>query len=150
MSPKEDLTEHSQVTLDLAKQEHAEHMEGMDEAAEAMKQRSLKIKAFALDDPNAPTDGNVKTVHFVRHGQGFHNLMADLAKKNGVTWVQVSLSNKCTCTIFRKSLSNNTSRDQRSIPRPRRIPTTCLRFWTLLSPKKDVNKHYYCNPQCRR
>jgi hypothetical protein len=65
-------------------------MEGMDEAAAQMSQCPLIVKAYALDDPSAPTGDNVKTVHFVRHGQGFHNLMADLAKKAGQTWVQVS------------------------------------------------------------
>jgi hypothetical protein len=81
---------HNLVTLELAKQEHAEHMEGMDEAAAQMIQCPLIVKAYALDDPSAPTGDNVKTVHFVRHGQGFHNLMADLARKAGQTWVQVS------------------------------------------------------------
>ena len=84
---------HNQVTLDLAKKECAEHMEGMGEAASEMSKRSLIIKAYSLDDPNGPavgvSDKNVKIVHFVRHGQGFHNLMADLAKAEGREWVQV-------------------------------------------------------------
>ena len=89
MAQKDDLTSHSSITLELAKQEHAEHMEGMGVAAEQMSEKKLVIKAYALGDSNAPTGDNVKTVHFVRHGQGFHNLMADLAKKNGQAWVQV-------------------------------------------------------------
>ena len=80
---------HDQVTLDLAKKECAEHMEGMDEAALEMSKRPLIVKAYPLDDPNAPSGSNVKTVHFVRHGQGFHNLMADLASAEGRKWVQV-------------------------------------------------------------
>lgn len=80
---------HSDVTLALAQKEHAEHMEGMDEAKQAMTARPLIVKAFKLDDPDAPTGENTKVVHFVRHGQGFHNLMADLAKQAGRTWVQV-------------------------------------------------------------
>lgn len=92
MVPKVEDIAHNSVTLALAKQERAEHMEGMSEAADAMSQNSLIVKAYALDDPNAPTGKNVKTVHFVRHGQGFHNLMADIAKKAGQAWVRVSFS----------------------------------------------------------
>jgi len=84
---------HSDMTIALSKLEHAEHMEGMDEAASRVSNRPLKVKAYALDNPNAPITGNVKTVHFVRHGQGFHNLMADIAKQSGRTWVNVSSRN---------------------------------------------------------
>lgn len=91
MPPEDNLeaAAHSETTLALSRQEHAEHMEGMDEAASQVSKRPLKVKAYALDDPSAPTTGNVKTVHFIRHGQGFHNLMAELAKEAGRTWVQV-------------------------------------------------------------
>lgn len=88
-----DSAAHSQATLDLAKKESAEHMHGMEELVEEMKKRNLQIQAYALDDPNAPTDDGgktVKTVHFVRHGQGFHNLMADIASSEGREWIQVS------------------------------------------------------------
>jgi hypothetical protein len=91
MPPEEsvEVATHSETTIALAKQEHAEHMEGMDEAAKQVRNRPLLIRAYEMADPNAPTTENVKTVHFVRHGQGFHNLMADLAKQSGRTWVQV-------------------------------------------------------------
>jgi hypothetical protein len=89
MTPKDDAAAHSEVTLRLAKQEHAEHMEGMQAATDEMRQQPLIVKAYALNDPNAPTGDNVKTVHFVRHGQGFHNLMADRAKQSGQKWVNV-------------------------------------------------------------
>jgi len=87
MTPKEDAAAHSEVTLQLAKQEHAEHMEGMQEAIDEMRQRPLIVKAYALGDTSAPSGDNVKTLHFVRHGQGFHNLMADRAKQAGQKWV---------------------------------------------------------------
>ncbi len=79
---------HSITALANAKDDHKEHMEGMLEAAETMKARPLIVKAYALDDPDAPSldNPNVKHGHFVRHGQGFHNLMADLAKEAGRTW----------------------------------------------------------------
>lgn len=92
MAPQDDLASHSDVTLALAKQECAEHMEGMDEAIAEMETRRVLVKAYSLDDPNAPMSGDIKTVHFVRHGQGFHNLMADIAKKEGREWVNFSKS----------------------------------------------------------
>lgn len=79
---------HSEATLALAKKESAEHMEGMADLYKEMRKRTLIVKAYAMDDANAPADA--MTVHFVRHGQGFHNLMADIASSNGVQWVQVS------------------------------------------------------------
>eukprot|EP00565_Helicotheca_tamesis_P004781 CAMPEP_0185735678 /NCGR_PEP_ID=MMETSP1171-20130828/25922_1 /TAXON_ID=374046 /ORGANISM="Helicotheca tamensis, Strain CCMP826" /LENGTH=292 /DNA_ID=CAMNT_0028406065 /DNA_START=161 /DNA_END=1039 /DNA_ORIENTATION=- len=81
---------HDAITLALAKKESAEHLHGMPELYEEMRRRPLLVKAFKVDDPKAPPDDgeNVKTVHFLRHGQGFHNLMADLAKAEGRDWVQ--------------------------------------------------------------
>ena len=77
--------EHSDASLALAKDDHVEHMKGMTQATEEMKCKELAVRCFPVDDPNAPAIGgnkkNVKIVHFVRHGQGFHNLMADLAKQ---------------------------------------------------------------------
>jgi hypothetical protein len=84
--------EQNDVTLALAKIEEAEHLEEMIPAVAAMKDRPLMVKAYSLDDPSAPSvdDTNVKCVHFVRHGQGFHNLMGDLAKEQGRVWKNVS------------------------------------------------------------
>jgi hypothetical protein len=110
MSPKlkEDAAAHSAVTLELAKKECALHMEGMAEAAVEMSKLALIVKAYKLDDPNSPSGDNVKTVHFVRHGQGFHNLMADLAKAEGREWVQVSLViSFCWYNIGQTSTFNN-------------------------------------------
>jgi broad specificity phosphatase PhoE len=78
---------HSDAALANGKDDYQEHMEGMEEAAETMKSRPLLVRAYAMDDPEAPSlSSNVKHVHFVRHGQGFHNLMADLAKQEGRVW----------------------------------------------------------------
>lgn len=79
---------HSEAALANSKDDYKEHMEGMYEAAETMKERPLIVKAYAMDDPEAPSleNSNVKHAHFVRHGQGFHNLMAELAKEEGRTW----------------------------------------------------------------
>ncbi len=92
--------EHDAVTLALAKSEKEDHFVGMTELAEAMQKKTLRVQAYALDDPSAPsTTGTssisnstpnvtVKVCHFVRHGQGFHNLMADMAKAQGKEWTQ--------------------------------------------------------------
>ncbi len=79
---------HSEAALANSKDDYQEHMEGMHEAAEAMKLRPLIVNAYAMDDPEAPSldKPNVKHVHFLRHGQGFHNLMAELAKQAGRKW----------------------------------------------------------------
>jgi hypothetical protein len=85
-------SEQNDVTLALGKIEQAEHLEEMEPAIALMKDRPLFVKAYSMDDPSAPSveELNVKCVHFVRHGQGFHNLMADLAKEQGKTWKNVS------------------------------------------------------------
>jgi broad specificity phosphatase PhoE len=88
-------TDHNAITLELAKKESAEHLnQAMQDLYASMRNRPLTAKAYALDDPNAPDVGgtNVKVVHFVRHGQGFHNLLADLAKQDGREWEQYSKS----------------------------------------------------------
>lgn len=95
------LAAHSDVTLTLAKKESAEHMHGMETLRYIMKDRALTIKAYALNDPNAPFGDNVKTVHFVRHGQGFHNFMADLAQEEGRQWVQVGSIFVSALTLLR-------------------------------------------------
>jgi len=83
---------HDPVTLALAKKESALHREGVSELYSCMRnQKPLKIQAYALDDPSAPsltTHSNVKICHFLRHGQGFHNLMADMYSLQGREWNQ--------------------------------------------------------------
>jgi broad specificity phosphatase PhoE len=81
---------HDVITLALARKESAQHSHGMAELSEVMQQKSLKIKAFPHSDECLSTisDPNVKIVHFLRHGQGFHNLMADLAAASGKEWEQ--------------------------------------------------------------
>ena len=86
-------TSHSEATLALAKKESAEHMHGMKELYDDMRNRSLHIQAFAMDDVHAPA--NAKILHLVRHGQGFHNLMADIASSQGRQWIQVSMILSC-------------------------------------------------------
>ena len=88
-------TAHSEATINLAKKESAEHLHGMAEVYETMRKRPLRMKVYALNDDSIGLDDeskNVKVVHFVRHGQGFHNLMADLAHAAGKKWTQFTQS----------------------------------------------------------
>jgi broad specificity phosphatase PhoE len=79
---------HSDASIALAKKESEEHLQGMTEVFQAMRKRPFIVRAYAVDDTIAPTGDNVKTIHFIRHGQGFHNLVADLFSSSGRTWVQ--------------------------------------------------------------
>eukprot|EP00560_Eucampia_antarctica_P007561 CAMPEP_0197828532 /NCGR_PEP_ID=MMETSP1437-20131217/5074_1 /TAXON_ID=49252 ORGANISM="Eucampia antarctica, Strain CCMP1452" /NCGR_SAMPLE_ID=MMETSP1437 /ASSEMBLY_ACC=CAM_ASM_001096 /LENGTH=236 /DNA_ID=CAMNT_0043429767 /DNA_START=299 /DNA_END=1006 /DNA_ORIENTATION=+ len=83
---------HDEVTLNLAKKESAEHLHGLAEVYAAMRKRPLRVKAYAVDDDSIDDGENVKVVHFVRHGQGFHNLMADLAHATGREWTQFTIA----------------------------------------------------------
>ena len=104
-----DATAHDAVTIALSKKESAEHLQAMGGLYDYMRTKPLLFKAYALDDPGAPSEEeeNVKVVHFVRHGQGFHNLMADMFKARGVDWEQVSdiprlacLQSECDADLF--------------------------------------------------
>ena len=81
---------HNAVTLALAKKESAEHLHGMKELYDSMRNKPMIVRAYELDDPAGPSTSrtNVKVVHFLRHGQGFHNLLADMAQAQGREWVQ--------------------------------------------------------------
>lgn len=89
-TPNKECVEHDAVTLALAKKESAHHFHGMDALNKAMLEKPLLVKAYAVDDILAPpiSDPNVKICHFLRHGQGFHNLMADMAAEQGKEWTQ--------------------------------------------------------------
>ena len=90
MTPAVETISHDAVTLALAKKESAHHYEGMQELYNSLRKRPLLIQAYTLHDESSPpaTDKNVKIVHFLRHGQGFHNLMADMAAAQGREWTQ--------------------------------------------------------------
>ncbi|KAL3922594.1 MAG: hypothetical protein SGARI_006415 [Bacillariaceae sp.] len=59
---------HSDVTLALAKKEQGEHLAEIlsPEIIEAMEAKPLMVKAYALNDPVAPSidNSNVKIAHF--------------------------------------------------------------------------------------
>ena len=89
--------EHNAITLALAKKESAQHVKGIDQVYKAMRQKPLLVQAYALNDTTAPSSSspygpNVKLCHFLRHGQGFHNLMADMASAQGRDWTQFEIS----------------------------------------------------------
>ena len=86
--------EHNETFLAVGKDEHAEHLEEIlsAEITTAVREKPLIVRAYSLEDPNAPSvsKSNVKIAHAVRHGQGFHNLMAEMAKAQGRVWKNVS------------------------------------------------------------
>lgn len=90
---------HSVHALSLAQKESAEHMLVMQSEGipAVMKTKPLRILAFALDDPKAPCITNeqksvVKIVHFIRHGQAFHNFLADMYIERGLKWKQFDVN----------------------------------------------------------
>ncbi len=95
---------HENVTMALAKIESAQHLHGMEDLYTSMRQRPILVNAYdiLLDEGSSPpvTDENVKVVHFLRHGQGFHNLMADMAMAQGKQWEQfISSSDNPYCML---------------------------------------------------
>ena len=91
-------TAQSDVTLALAKKESAEHLgKEMDDLRADMLSRSVTVTA-KLQDPSCASSASLstgskkmvktKTVHFMRHGQGFHNLLADMRRSAGQNWTQ--------------------------------------------------------------
>ena len=90
-SPSSDVAAHDAVTLALAQKESAEHLIGMDKLLEEFRSKPLTVQAFPVDQeiPKSPQDkAIIKTIHLIRHGQGFHNLLADRATAAGITWTQ--------------------------------------------------------------
>ena len=70
-----------------------------DKVYKEFRKRPITIRAHSYEAdalPVTPVDGtlrNIKMIHFIRHGQGFHNLLADLATESGVTWQQFEKTN---------------------------------------------------------
>jgi len=95
---------HSVHALSLAQKESAEHLLVMQSEGipAVMKTKPLRISAFALDDPMAPylsmnnqqnkSVSVVKIVHFIRHGQAFHNFLADMYIERGLKWNQFDVN----------------------------------------------------------
>jgi broad specificity phosphatase PhoE len=72
-------------TTERNNNDSAHHMNDMQALYDSMRSRPFLIRAYALADPLAPlTSAACKIVHFVRHGQGFHNLLADLANERNI------------------------------------------------------------------
>lgn len=69
-------------------------MHGMEELSAIMSNRPLRIRAFRSDMQTATNKKTIarKTLHCVRHGQGFHNLLADQANASGIQWQQFVVS----------------------------------------------------------
>ena len=69
----------------------------MQELYDAMRSRPLRVTAVPLGAGFVKTSAfeKAKVVHFIRHGQGFHNLMGDIYHGSGREWIQ-----------YQKSVSN--------------------------------------------
>jgi broad specificity phosphatase PhoE len=79
----------------VARRDYLEHMVGMDELRERMRRRPLRVHAVPVGDnadissfSGGAAGAVVKIVHLVRHGQGFHNLLADIYHEQGRAWAQ--------------------------------------------------------------
>lgn len=83
-------TDHSEITKALALKESREHLGPEMEAMKLdMQSRTTTITASLLSNPKKSESNTItKTVHFIRHGQGFHNLLADMARASNKTWTQ--------------------------------------------------------------
>lgn len=74
------------IALKTAKIEGHAHLEELKKAGVIGLTRPVKIIATPLSSET----GHDKIVHIIRHGQGFHNLMADIYRKNGIKWKSFS------------------------------------------------------------
>jgi len=89
-------TSHNEVTLSLAKKESAEHIgKEMEEVYATMRNKKLVVRAVPIDQEessgiklDSKKSTVVKTVYFIRHGQGFHNFCADMFSADGKEWEQ--------------------------------------------------------------
>lgn len=129
-------TEHDAVTLDLAKKESAEHMAGMVELYESMRQRRMRVRALALDDNAADP---CKIVHLVRHGQGFHNLMADMAHQQGLEWKQ----------FVRSDENPYTKPELLDAPLTEKGRQQAIKLQTAVAALPDKPQLVVCSPNCR-
>jgi len=83
----------SDVTAALAKEEAAEHLNPeMAALYQRMSTGPTVVHCTPLGAPAPSVPGyslaSSKTVHFIRHGQGYHNMLADEYRSLGRTWKQ--------------------------------------------------------------
>jgi hypothetical protein len=64
----------------------------MDALFADMSTRSVVVRAVPIDSPPPSFPGytllKTKSVHLARHGQGFHNMLADSYRQDGKEWEQ--------------------------------------------------------------
>ena len=135
----------------------------MQELFETMRQRPLRLRAHPIGEEEPQTASHngqgrhVKTLHLVRHGQGFHNLLADVFLSLGQTWTQFQASSSNPYTLVelldapltekgRNQALQLQSRVQQlsippqlvvSSPHCRALQTAMLAFESLLPPKDE-------------
>lgn len=88
-------TKRTAVSIELAKKESIEHMIGLDVVYNNIRCRSFLFNAYSTNhiftndqenNNNNQSLHNIKTIHLIRHGQGYHNLIADISKQNNIQW----------------------------------------------------------------
>ena len=173
------------VTAQLATKESQEQMVGMKAVYDEFRNRPIIIRAHFCSDAdislvvsdtttttntNAASSNNssssgplkvIKVIHFIRHGQGFHNLLADIAIESGMTWTQFesSISNSTTTNTHTASTTTPTTPKNNN---PYMRPEVLDAPLTELGRKQAQQLHYeivqnfttpidcvYVSPHCR-
>jgi len=70
----------------LRKSQHGEHLNAMKEALEKFDRLRIRAEKW---EPTMPKPKAAKLIHWVRHGQGYHNLMAEACKQLGVNFSEL-------------------------------------------------------------
>lgn len=71
-------------SAELQKKGHEEHSKAALEAKAHYDRPLIRARRLRTDE-SFRSDGSTKLVHFIRHGQGYHNLMGEYARMVGVT-----------------------------------------------------------------
>eukprot|EP01047_Picozoa_sp_COSAG01_P079269 COSAG01_NODE_14968_length_1390_cov_2.336174_2_plen_221_part_00 len=76
---------HDAAALASAQREGADHLAHLQALGVMGTERPVKITCSSLD-ADVPAGAETKVVHLIRHGQGFHNLLADIYRTHGVSF----------------------------------------------------------------
>jgi len=126
----------------MYKEDISIHYEGIKDVYREMRKKPLHVRACRTDDMSTPLVNdhttNVKIVHCIRHGQGFHNLLAEIFYSHGRRWKQFSHSSDNPYVIpeILDPPLTQTGRDQaRALcPRIKTLPIEHIPDLVVLSP----------------
>lgn len=94
---------------------HAEHLALAEEAAKRFESPGVRVSAQQWE-PGMPVPEDAKLIHWVRHGQGYHNLLAEVSRQLGASFTDSGDYEKVHKDTFNPYL-------QEAIQDP---PLTCL------------------------